>query len=94
MAIDPQIKEKLFAAELRDDLLELDLHGYFVADIFAPLDQFLFDLYKNKEPSGRIIYGGGTGRLEKAVLEILRMHPLVLGVLEKPGHCLVVLKNS
>ena len=90
-----ELETKIFAAELRSDLPSLDLHPPVdLSQAGILVDQFLYNSSKNKEDAVAIIYGAGTGKMKKIVLEILEKHPLVLGVRDKSGHCVVVLEKS
>ncbi len=83
----------LFAAELRDDLPTLDLHGYYTVEALDQLEFFLFREYQAKEVVVCIIYGGGTGRLGEAVRGRLQAHPLVDKIQDNGGSCVVVLSQ-
>lgn len=82
---------RLFAAELRDDLLKLDLHGQRPHEAVESIDQFLYSCYRKNESAVEIIYGLGTGAMQEAVLKVLKAHPLVENMQEKSGSCLVLL---
>ena len=79
----------IYAAEIGADIPELDLHGLFVKDALESLESFLFKNYSEGKVV-RVIYGGGTGKLERAVVEYLNEHPQVEDVIEYSGSCLVV----
>lgn len=86
---------KFFAAELRNDLPNLDLHSQFdLSQIEVVLDQFFYQQIKTGEELVLVIYGGGKGALKDVVLKALGKHPLVMGMKDKGGHCLVVLENA
>lgn len=82
---------RMFAAELSDDLLKLDLHGLRPHEVSETIDQFLYSCFRKNESAIEIIYGVGTGAMEEAVLKFLEGHPLVESVQEKSGNCLVLL---
>ena len=83
---------KFFAAELRNDLPELDLHSSFESgQIEIVLDQFLCQQIRKEEGAAAIIYGGGKGVLRNIVLKALEKHPLVIGVKDQGGYCLAIL---
>ena len=83
---------KLFAAQLRDDLPTLDLHGMYPDEAIDKLELFLFDNFdKNDEQVIKIIYGGGTGRLGYKVRDYLKKHNLVKKISKEFGSCLVVI---
>jgi len=83
---------KIFAAQLRDDLPTLDLHGLFPDDAINKVEIFLFDNYNQDEDNVvKIIYGGGTGRLGKQIREYLQEHEMVGEVIKEHGSCLVML---
>ena len=84
-------ESKTFAAEIRKEMPELDLHGLFPEEINNRVDLFLYENYKNKEASVKIIYGIGKGVLRKEVLSFLQNHPLVDKIINKEGSCLVLL---
>ncbi|MBD3311389.1 MAG: hypothetical protein GF349_02745 [Candidatus Magasanikbacteria bacterium] len=79
----------IYSAEIGADIPELDLHGFYVKDALEKLESFIFQNYKS-DSVVRIIYGGGTGRLEEAVTEYLKKHPQVEKILKYSGNCLVV----
>lgn len=81
---------KIFAASLGADIPSLDLHGFYPSEALEKLELFLFDLYKGKNKTARVIYGGGTGKLRQAVLDYLKKHPLVEDVTEEGGSCVVI----
>ena len=83
---------KIFAAQLRDDLPTLDLHGMYPDQAIDKIESFLFNNFKeNDEQVIKIIYGGGTGRLGDKVRNYLDKHSLVKEVIKEFGHCLVIL---
>ena len=82
---------KIFAAEIGADIPVLDLHGFYPREALDKVESFVFDIYKNKQNMGRIIYGGGTGVLRREILQYLQKHPLVGDVVEEGGACLVLL---
>jgi dsDNA-specific endonuclease/ATPase MutS2 len=82
-----------FAAELRVDAPQLDLHGRDPHEIETKIDQFLYQNYNNGESSVQIIYGIGKGVLSKIAREILSRHPLVEKVVDKGGFCVVLLSE-
>ncbi len=81
---------RIFAAQLRQDLPTLDLHGLYPAEALDKLEIFLYNAFQKKESAAKIIYGIGTGRLQKAILEVVCKHPLVHDVVEQSGSCVVV----
>ncbi len=70
-------------------MLELDLHGLYPAEALERLELFLYTLYNRRQASARIIYGIGSGRLGEAVLAALKRHPLVRGLEEEVGSCIL-----
>lgn len=82
---------RMFASELRDDLLKLDLHGQRPHEVTESIDQFLYCCFRKNESAVEIIYGLGTGAMQEAVLQVLKAHPLVENIQEKSGSCLVLL---
>lgn len=90
-----ELEAKIFAAELREDLPSLDLHPPVnLSQVEILVDQFLYQSLQNNENTVVIIYGAGTGKMKKQVLEVLGKHPLVEFVKDKSGHCLVVLEKG
>ncbi len=81
---------KIFAVELGAMMPELDLHGFYVEEALANLESFLYKNYQEKATMVRIIYGFGTGKLRKEVLDYLKKHPLVEDVAEGVGNCVVI----
>ena len=57
--------------------LELDLRGQQVDEALENLDYFLDRAFLARLPWARIIHGMGTGRLRKAVRDVLKAHPQV-----------------
>ncbi|MBT4120980.1 MAG: Smr/MutS family protein [Candidatus Magasanikbacteria bacterium] len=82
---------KIFAAEIGADIPVLDLHGLYPSEALEQVEPFVFAMHKDKQDTGRIIYGGGTGVLRKEVLNYLQKHPLIEDVVEEGGSCLVLL---
>ncbi len=80
---------KIYSAEIGADILELDLHGFRVADALDKVESFIFNNYFEGKVI-RVIYGGGSGTLEREVAGYLRKHPQVEDVIKYPGSCLVV----
>ncbi len=82
---------KIFAAEIGADIPVLDLHGSYPSEALEQVEPFVYDMYRDKQEVGRIIYGGGAGVLRREVLDYLKKHPLVEDVVEEGGSCLVLL---
>jgi DNA-nicking Smr family endonuclease len=82
---------KIFAAEIGADIPVLDLHGFYPSEALEKVEPFVYNIYKNKEQMGRIIYGGGAGVMRKEVLNYLKKHPLVEDIVEEGGSCVVLL---
>ena len=57
--------------------MELDLRGQRVDEALENLGYFLDKAFLARLPWARIIHGVGTGRLRKAVREVLKAHPQV-----------------
>lgn len=57
--------------------LELEIRGWRVEDALERLDKYLDEAYLARLPFVRIIHGKGTGRLRRAVRELLAGHPQV-----------------
>ncbi len=93
--INQDLEAKFFGAELRSNLPNLDLHPPFELDqTETALDQFFYQQVQAGEEVVAVIYGGGKGVLRKAVLKALENNPLVAGVKDKNGHCLVALEKA
>lgn len=91
--MDPEnnLDVRIFAAELRRDLPELDLHGLNRGDVDTRIDQFLYECHERNQDAAKIIYGAGKGILQAETLKILSKHPLVSGCKEGVGNCIVIL---
>ena len=63
--------------------LELEMRGWRVEEALERLDKYLDEAYLARLPFVRIIHGKGTGRLRRAVRELLDGHPQVRGF--RPG---------
>lgn len=83
---------KFFAAELGAQIPELDLHGNYPDEAVEKLDIFISDLIYKKENIGRVIYGGGTGKLREIVLSRVQKSPLVKEYKDEGGSCLVLIE--
>ncbi len=86
---------KLFAAELGAEMPQLDLHEKYPHEIEDEVKLFVLENYNFDKEMIRIIYGGGTGRMREAVLEILGTKDFknIIDSLEvKEGSCVVVFK--
>jgi DNA-nicking Smr family endonuclease len=81
---------KFFAAELGVEMPELDLHGMFPDEALEKMELFLYDCHEHGEKMARIIYGGGAGVLERAVLGRLKKHPIVGDFKDMGGSCVVI----
>ncbi len=57
--------------------MELDLRGQQVDEALENLEYFLDKAFLARLPWARIIHGMGTGRLRKAVRDVLNVHPQV-----------------
>lgn len=68
---------RLFAAELRTDLPELDLHGRRAGDVTYATDTFLDQQFMTGATEVRIIFGKGTGKVREVVVAMLSRHELV-----------------
>ncbi len=69
----------------------LDLHGNYPDVAVEKLEIFISDLVFNKENIGRVIYGGGTGKLREIVLSTVKKSVLVKDWKEEGGSCLVLI---
>lgn len=78
---------RLLAAELRTDLPTLDLHGLYPDEALDKIDNFLYTA-AGQDGAVRIIYGGGTGVLAKAVLSYLQGHKLIATIRDLGGSCI------
>ena len=81
---------RIFAAELRDDLPTLDLHGLYSNEAVEKIDPFLYLNCNNKESAVKIVYGAGTGKLREAVTDYLHSHPLVGTMQAEGAYCLII----
>jgi len=81
---------KFYAAELGAEIPELDLHGNYPDEAVEKLEIFISDLVYKKENIGRVIYGGGTGKLREIALSRVQKSPLVKDYKEESGSCLVL----
>jgi dsDNA-specific endonuclease/ATPase MutS2 len=50
----------------------------------------LYDQLQAKEDACRVVYGFGTGVLQKKTLEYLHKHPLVDTIVEQGGSCIIL----
>ncbi len=82
---------KIFVAEIRKKIPELDLHGLFPDEINNRIDLFLYENCQKQEESVKIIFGIGKGVLRKEALSFLQNHPLVDKIIDQGGSCLVIL---
>jgi DNA-nicking Smr family endonuclease len=82
---------KIFAAQLRDDLPAIDLHGLYPSEALVKLELFIYDQFQLKQEVVKIIYGGGTGILHQKVIQYLQNHSLVGTLLEQGGSCIIFL---
>jgi DNA mismatch repair protein MutS2 len=57
--------------------LELHLRGLRVVEGLQRLEKYLDSAYRAQAPFVRIVHGKGTGKLKKAVRDLLRGHPLI-----------------
>jgi len=82
-----------FAAELRSDLPQLDLHPPTrLSEADFLIDHFLYDSLRKKEIIVKTIFGGGTGRLQKTIFSCLKKHPLIEEIRLCAGYYLVAIK--
>jgi DNA mismatch repair protein MutS2 len=63
--------------------LDLEVRGWRVEDALERVDKYLDEAYMARLPFVRIIHGKGTGRLRRAVRQLLDGHPQVHGF--RPG---------
>jgi len=64
-------------AEKKDVSSELNVIGQTVDEALSIVDKYLDDAILSQLPEVRIIHGYGTGRLRKAIAEMLTSHPHV-----------------
>jgi len=81
---------KFFAAALGAKIPTLDLHGLYPDQALEKLDIFIYQCIEKNADSARIIYGGGTGRLRKVVLEKLREYSVVSDHQDEGGSCVIL----
>ena len=86
------IDAKKFAAEIDDQMPELDLHLTRPEFFDVQIDQFLFKCSAEKAPRAKIITGIGTGVLRDRVKEFFSRHNLVAAIVEQPGSIIVILQ--
>jgi len=84
------IDAKKLAAEIDDEMVELDLHLSSPDDFEYQVDQFLCECMEDRLPRAKIITGIGTGMLNTKVKAFLNNHELVVGMVEKPGSLIVI----
>lgn len=61
-----------FAAELNEDVPQVDLHGQTVDQAVHALDQALNHAFMHGDEALRVLHGRGSGVLRKAVHDFLR----------------------
>ena len=77
-------KDIQLLADIQADLPMIDLHATGgITDALTMLDQELYHLSLQKTLACRVVYGIGEGVLRRAVLQELKRHPLVQGVVEE-----------
>lgn len=84
---------KIFAAELGAEMPQMDLHEKYPHEIEDDVKSFVLENYGLDKEMVRIIYGGGTGKMREAVLEILKQESLqsiIANIDVKEGSCVVV----
>jgi dsDNA-specific endonuclease/ATPase MutS2 len=81
---------KFFAAQLGAKIPVIDLHGLYSSDALEKLDIFIYQCIEKNEDSGRVIYGGGTGKLREVVLGKLKDHKAVSKYQEEGGSVIVL----
>jgi DNA-nicking Smr family endonuclease len=86
------IEAKKFAAEIDDQMPELDLHLTRPEFFDARVDQFLFKCSAEKVPRAKIITGIGTGAFHDRVMEFLNSHNLAVATVDQPGSIVVILQ--
>jgi DNA mismatch repair protein MutS2 len=74
-----EIESRLFAAEIGDDSMELDLHGMEVHEALQEVESFLQQAFMSGDRAVRIMTGRGTGELRSQVHYLLEDHELVEG---------------
>jgi len=87
---------KIFAAELGAEMPQFDLHEKYPHEIENDVKSFVIENYGLGKEMVRIIYGGGTGKMREAVLEILNQKDLqniIANIDIKEGSCVVVYKG-
>lgn len=85
------IDAKKFAAEIDDQMPELDLHLTRPEFFDVQIDQFIFSCSQNNVSRVKIITGIGTGALHDQAEYFLKNHPLVTDIVEQPGSIVVIL---
>lgn len=82
---------KFFSAELGAKIPTLDLHGFYPVEALDKMEIFLYDCSQKNEDMCRIVYGGGTGKLQEEILKEIQTHPLVKEFKEQGGSCVVLI---
>lgn len=86
------VEEILFAASIAKDIPEIDLHGSDLTAATQQVESWLYFCHQQGMRYGRIIYGGGTGKLQSVVEFYLQGHPLAMGYCsERAGSMLVAI---
>ena len=83
---------KILAAQIAENISQIDLHGLYPLAAKEKLEHFLFVSYQQKITMMRVVYGLGTGKLCEEILAYLKNHPLVELCVESSGSCVVILK--
>jgi len=86
---------KIFAAELGAEMPQLDLHDKYPHEIENDVWAFLLENYNLNKEMVRVIYGGGTGKMREAVLDVFNQEGsknIIDRVDVKEGSCVVVFK--
>lgn len=86
---------KIFAAELGAEMPQLDLHDKYPYEIENDVWAFLLENYNLNKEMVRVIYGGGTGKMREAVLNVFDQEGLkkIIEIVKaEEGSCVVVFK--
>ena len=86
-------KKALFsAAEIDPNIATIDLHAsHNIEDAIDQLEKELYFYYQDGAKYCQVVYGGGTGRLRKAVHKELEKNPMIDDFKEVHGGACVVL---
>ncbi|MFA5128141.1 MAG: Smr/MutS family protein [Patescibacteria group bacterium] len=85
------IDAKKLAAEIDDQMPELDLHLSSAENFEYEVDMFLTQCLEAHEPRVRIITGIGSGVLNERVKKILKNYNFIEATVDAPGAIIVII---